>query len=137
MDEPNPGPGTAGGPVEFIPQERWLLARHRGTYSHEAYKRFIVGSIEACAGHGVTLLLVDLTSLAEFHPNTAQRFEMGALAARVAKEVRRIAILGTPEQIEEEFGSLVARNRGLNVQAFTDRDLALGWLLGPEEPSPD
>jgi hypothetical protein len=134
MDRPKPKSGTAGDPIEFVPRERYLEARHRGAYSHEAYKTFIARCMDACGEHGMSLLFVDITSLTGFHPNAAQRFEMGSIAAKRGNRLDRIAILGTPEQVEQQFGTLVARNRGLNVQAFTDRDEALRWLIGSDGP---
>ena len=122
--------GATGDDVEFILREGYLEALHRGTYSEHPYKRFITGSIQACKDHGVDLLFVDISTLAGFHPTATQRYEMGNLGSQLGKGLSRVAIFGTPEQIEEQFGSLVTRNRGLDIQAFTDRNEALRWLQG-------
>jgi len=54
------------------------------------------------------------------------------IGARLAPYVGRVAVLLSPEVIDpEKFGAQVARNRGLHVDNFTDRDEALAWLLGP------
>jgi len=122
--------GATGDDVDFILREGYLEAIHRGTYSEYPYKKFITGSIQACKDQGVDLLFVDISTLAEFHPTSTQRYEMGTLASQLGKGLSRLAIYGTPEQIEEQFGTLVARNRGLDIQAFTDRNEALRWLQG-------
>jgi len=122
--------GATGDGIEFIPREGFLEAIHRGTYSEHPYKKFIAGSIQACKEHGADLLFVDISGLSEFHPTATQRYEMGTLGSQLGKRLTRLAILGTREQIEEQFGTLVARNRGLDIQAFTDRNEALRWLQG-------
>jgi hypothetical protein len=122
--------GATGDGVEFILREGYLEALHRGTYAELPYKAFIAGSIQACKDHGVDLLFVDIAALSGFNPTATQRYDMGNLASRLGKELRRVAIFGTPEQIEKQFGTLVARNRGLNIQAYTDRGEALTWLKG-------
>jgi len=122
--------GATGDGIEFIPREGYLEALHRGIYSEHPYKKFIAGSIQACKDHGVDLLLVDISTLEGFHPTPTQRYEMGNLGSQLGRGLTRVAILGTPEQIEEQFGTLVARNRGLDIQAFTDHSEALRWLQG-------
>lgn len=122
--------GATGNDVEFIPREGYLEAIHRGTWSEHPYKKFIAGSIQGCKEQGLELLFVDISGLSGFNPTATQRYEMGTLASQLGKRLTRIAILGTPEQIEGQFGTLVARNRGLNIQAFTDRSEALRWLQG-------
>jgi len=50
----------------------------------------------------------------------------------VSRDLVKVAVLGKREQIgSESFASMVARNRGLNVQAFVDRAEAVAWLLKP------
>jgi hypothetical protein len=121
--------GTVIDSAEFLLQECFLEARYHGAYFPEAYKKFMIRCLEACTDYGVRLLLVDITSMSGFRPSTLQRFELGALAASVPTYASRIAVVGTSEQIEPKFACLVARNRGLNVQAFTARNEGLRWLL--------
>jgi hypothetical protein len=42
----------------------------------------------------------------------------------------KVAFVGRPEQIDPgKFGVMVAQNRGVNVDAFTDLKAAEEWLL--------
>ena len=44
----------------------------------------------------------------------------------------KVALLVTPAFLDpNKFGIVVARNRGLMVEGFTDRQRALDWLLSP------
>ena len=115
--------------MQLTPREHYLEACHRGAYSQKRYLEFMVRSIEACAKYGLKRLFVDITGLTDFHPSTTQRYEMGNVGSTKGAMLERVAVLGTSEQLESRFSTMVARNRGLNVQAFTDRDKALEWLL--------
>ena len=126
---PKPSRESHGGDgVEFIAGDGYVEARHSGTYEPQSYKKFIAGSFQACKDHVLRLLLVDISAIRNFNPTATQRYEMGSLGSQLGREVDRVAIVGTVEQIEQQFGTLVARNRGLNIQAFTDREQALRWL---------
>jgi hypothetical protein len=122
--------------VELIARESFVEARHRGTYSQASYMEFISRSIRACVERGLTLLLVDISELADFHPTMTQRYEMGSLGSTAGVGLNRVAVFLTSEQLEDGFASLVARNRGLDVRTFTDRDEALRWLLQGDSASP-
>jgi hypothetical protein len=121
--------GTSKDPVQLIPRENYFEARHEGAYSHERYMEFIVRSIDACAKLGLRRMFVDISGLTGFHPSTTQRYEMGCVGSTMGNMLERVAVLGTAEQLENRFSTMVARNRGLNVQSFTDRQEALRWLL--------
>lgn len=123
--------------VELLPREGYLEARHRGAYSQAAYREFIVRSIQACVEQRLDLLLVDISELTDFRPTATERYEMGILGSSAAMSLTRVAVFGTPEQVHGGFATLVARNRGLDVRSFTDRDEALRWLRegNPAAPS--
>jgi hypothetical protein len=131
-----PRPQAPEEAVDFLPREGYFEARHRGTYSPEPYKEFVEGCFRSCRDHRRDRLFVDISGLRNFNPTATQRFEIGALSSKLGMGLARVAIFGTVEQIEAQFGSLVARNRGLNVRAFSNRDDALGWLLEAEPPRP-
>jgi hypothetical protein len=115
--------------IRLTPREHYLEACHRGAYSHERYIEFMVRSIETCAKCGLKRIFVDITGLTDFHPSTTQRYEMGNVGSTRGALLERVAVFGTAEQLDSRFSTMVARNRGLNVQSFTDRDEALEWLL--------
>jgi hypothetical protein len=65
-----------------------------------------------------------LPSIADTYQGAAERPDMGLVGIRIAFfDVH-------PDQHEQnQFGELVARNRGINMKVFVDRDEAVRWLL--------
>jgi len=122
--------------VELLSREGYFEARHRGAYSPGPYKEFVAASIRSCLDHQRDRLLVDISGLRDFNPTATQRYEIGSLASKLGTGLARVAVFGTVEQIEAQFGTVVARNRGLDVRAFTDRDEALRWLLERDSAAP-
>jgi hypothetical protein len=133
--KPPSSPALSEG-IDFIARDGYFEARHAGTYSEAAYKTFVVQSLQSCIDAGRDLLFVDISALSGFHPNPMQRYEMGRLGSQFASQLTRVAVFGTPRQIEDQFGALVAQNRGLNIRAFVDREEALRWLLNREVRTP-
>jgi hypothetical protein len=70
------------------------------------------------------LALLDYTRLPHV-PTTLQRYQISVAGAKAAKVVGA----ATAEHRRDPFGVLVARNKGLHVNVFTDRDPAVQWLL--------
>lgn len=122
--------------IRLTPREHYLEACHRGAYSQQRYIEFMVRSIETCAKCGLKRIFVDITGLTGFHPTTTQRYEMGHVGSTRGAMLERVAVFGTAEQLERRFSTMVAQNRGLNVQSFTDRDEALRWLREGDDRSP-
>lgn len=120
--------------VEVLARDGYVEVRKRGTYQDASFKKFVSQSIQACLERGLDLLLVDITEVKDFDPTDTQRYEIGILASKEGAALTRIAMLCTEEQLGSQFGSLVARNRGLNVQPFSRREEALAWLLTRAAP---
>lgn len=120
---------TAQNDIQMFQREGYFEVQHLGTYVEHPYKKFIELTIQTCLERGYKLLLVDISKISGFNPSAGQRYEMGELAARLGRSLKRVAVFGTADQLGDRFGTLVARNRGLNVQAFTDREQGLTWLL--------
>ncbi len=51
-------------------------------------------------------------------------------ASQVPRGTRHAVLVRASEQEYMQFVENVARNRGVGMQLFYDRDQALGWLLG-------
>ena len=116
--------------VEVIYWDEHTEACYLGRYTLESYLQRMDTSVAACLERGLKLLLVDITDLEGYTPSTVDRYKMGEHGARISAKLSRVAVVGQAEQIKEGFASLVATNRGLRIQAFTDREEALDWLLG-------
>ena len=113
-------------------QERdgYLEARYLGRYSLERYKSLMERSTKACTERGLPRLLVDISDLQGYAPTMMERHEIGVAGAALSREIERVAVIATLEQVgPHAFATTVARNRGLSVQVFPDRDAALRWLL--------
>ena len=122
--------------VEFTQHEGFLEARLLGPFEFERHKKQIAIVAQACMDRKQTRLLCNTLGLVGTL-TTLERYESGKLAAALAAGSVRVALLGKPPVLDSgTFGSVVARNRGLDNAAFTDRSLAVAWLMSsPENPS--
>jgi len=124
MSKPMPGD------VEMVERKGYWEARYLGSWTMARYKKQMEISVSACKENQATLLLVDIRSLAGFAPSTQERYELGRYGAQISKGLDRVSIIGMADQIDpEQFATMVARNRGLAVRAFTDATAAVEWLL--------
>jgi hypothetical protein len=91
----------------------------------------VCGSITYAGTHGITRLLIDTRGLSGFDPPTTfQRFFLGERVAREAAGVVRIACVAPPEMFDpDNLLTVVAQNRGVVGEMFTDATEALAWLL--------
>jgi len=104
-------------------------ARYTGIYTPPEFGLRMHRSIEACRRSESFLLLIDLRELADFQPTTGQRYTIGCRAAELGAGLRGVAVVVTEAQLDpDHFVVTVARNRGLRIELFTDRDEALDWL---------
>lgn len=116
--------------VEIHLRDGFVEAFFTGPYTLVRFKHNILESVRACEQGRVKLLLIDLLGADGIAASTQERFEIGRYGAEVAAKLGKVAVFGRAEQFDPEtFAILVARNRGLKVQAFTDRKAAVEWLL--------
>ncbi len=117
--------------VVFTEQDGYLEAEIQDTTSFPELKRQLSEILKACTNRKPPKLLLNFTSL-QGHWSTVDRFEIGEIGGQLAPHVGRIAALAREPMIDpKKFGVQVARNRGLTVDVFYDREKALAWLLGP------
>jgi hypothetical protein len=119
--------------IEIVEGKGFLEARVSGPYSLDHFKLHMLTAVQATRERRVKCLLLDVRALVGT-PSTMDRHELGRSGAENKVDFR-VAALITKEQAQDNFASTVARNRGVNVQTFTERAKALEWLLGaPESP---
>ncbi|HZE98397.1 MAG TPA: hypothetical protein VE981_15300 [Planctomycetota bacterium] len=121
-------PDEAGKEVEIEEREGFIEARFTGTFALERFKRQAEAASEACLKKKMAKLLVDIS---RFSPNLSitDRYELAVHAVRVSKGLK-VALVATETFVDpNKFGIMVARNRGLLVDVFTDRRKAVDWLL--------
>jgi len=119
--------------LELEDQNGFLEARFLGAFSVDRFNRQADAASRACRDRKVTKLLVDLSRL-KATLTTLERYELASHAVRVSVGLR-VALLVVPTFLDpHKFGILVAQNRGLRVDAFTERPKAVDWLLDDRTP---
>lgn len=94
--------------------------------------------LRRAAAAGQHALLLDIRNVAGRAPTLSERFEQAVqfadIQSRVAPHIR-VALLGNEPMVHpQRFGEIVATDHGGLIRVFTDRGLALDWLL--QEPKP-
>src|SRR5262245_59732533 len=118
--------GESGESVEILERDGYLEARYLGRYTFDAYVRQIETSVLACTGKNLDLLLIDITSLQGYAPTIYERHQIGVAGASLSRGLARVAVVASREQTGgDQFSTTVARNRGLSIELFEDRDEAL------------
>jgi len=85
--------------------------------------------VEHCRSAKKDKLLIDTTGY-EVKVSLTDRFLMGKRGHIFAAHRIKVAFVCRPEQIDaRKFGRLVAQNRGVTVEVFTDFQSAEAWLL--------
>ena len=107
----------------------YLVARLTGAGAPgEVSQRFELIA-EHCKRANEDKLLIDTTGF-DVKVSTADRFLLGERLGIFARYKIKVAFVCTPEQVDpQKFGMLVARNRGVSVDTFTDYHAAVNWLL--------
>ncbi len=117
--------------VVYTEREGYLEARLWETDSLDVMKQQVAEILKTCTQRKPPRLLVDMTAFRETL-SVIDRYELGTLSAKFSPHVARGAVLANSATIDpEKFGVQVARNRGLTVDIFDDREKALAWLLEP------
>jgi hypothetical protein len=114
--------------VEIVHRDGYTAVRFLGDFSVEAFQRRAAAASEACRDGGSGRLFVDATCY-DVRPTTLERYELALHAVTVSAGLT-VALLITPTFFDPaKFGLMVAQNRGLRVEGFTDRQKAIDWLL--------
>ena len=117
--------------LTFDNKPEYLHALVEGEHdSYQISRRFWSEIAAECERLRPARLLVEedlkeqLPSIADTYQGATERPDMGLAGIRIAFLDRH------PDQHEQnQFGELVARNRGINMKVFSDRAAALEWLL--------
>lgn len=116
---------------ELLDRDQFLEVRVSGPFTLARFKDHMLRAVMATKERRLRHLLLDVRGLIGA-PSTLDRHELGRAGVE-SKVDFKVAALITAEQAKDNFASTVARNRGVNVQTFQDRDKALAWLLGPSD----
>lgn len=95
----------------------------------EDARRSLIDIATAARERGVDKVLIDPRQLEGEMLRLADQHELGAQLAELGFDGMRIAWMPPPERIEQaRFTTTVARNRGLEIRLFADREAAERWL---------
>lgn len=111
--------------VEECPGYLWF--RFLGTYHFGDFQRAMVEVRRCCEEKSVGKALADITALQGEIPDF-DRYDLGVRFAEVFGPVIKVAGL-TPQKKSNRFMENTAVNRQARLQAFSDRQQALDWLL--------
>jgi hypothetical protein len=113
---------------EIEQRNGYTAAKFLGQFSVREFQRQADAASKACRDQGTGRLLVDTTCF-DVSPTTVERYELACHAVKISTGLN-VALVVAPAFIDpNKFGIVVARNRGLVVEAFTDPRKALEWLL--------
>jgi hypothetical protein len=123
-------PDSSVAEIEIATRDGYTAARFVGTFSVPGFRRQAEAASQACRDMKTGLLFVDATAF-DVSPSLLERYDLASHAVRVSAGLK-VALLVVPAFLDpNKFGIVVAQNRGLKVEAFTDRQKALDWLLAP------
>ena len=107
----------------------YLAARFTGAGMPEEAWRQSELIVDHCKRTNNDRLIIDTTGF-EVKISTTDRFILGERLGIFARNKIKVAFVSRPEQIDpQKFTLLVARNRGVTVETFTDFHSAEDWLL--------
>ena len=121
--------------LQFLNREGYLEVRARGPYSLVRMKDQLERASAECTARKTDRLLFDITHVEGYRPSTAERYQIGSHIAGLIRSLARFACLATTDQIDpENFTARVATNRGRPAPVFNDREKAIAWVRGEDQP---
>jgi hypothetical protein len=121
-------PDKSAAEIKTATRDGYTAARFLGTFSVAGFQRRAEAASQACRDGKTGLLFVDATVF-DVSPTLLERYDLAGHAVKVSAGLK-VALLVAPAFLDpNKFGIVVAQNRGLKVEAFTDRQKAVDWLL--------
>ena len=90
----------------------------------------VAGALKQARELGLADILVNTSQMAGFEaPCTIERYSMITRWVECAGSGLRIAVVARAALIDpQKIGTVIAQNRGVSIEAFTDERSALQWL---------
>ena len=121
--------GRMGFELQLEQMPGYLAARFIGAGEPGAVAARFESIAEHCKRTYNDKLLIDATRY-NVKVSVTDRYFFGTSSQIFAVHRIKVAFVGRPEQLDERrFGRLVAENRGVTVEVFTDSQSAKEWLL--------
>ena len=114
--------------IEIARGDGYTAVRFLGKFSVPGFQRRAEAAAQACRDGGTGRLFVDATAY-DVVPTILERYELASHAVKISAGLRVAVLISQAFLDPNKFGIMVAQNRGLTVDAFTDRQEAVDWLL--------
>jgi hypothetical protein len=119
--------------LKIIKRTEYLVANFSGAGSVDEMSQQFTALAEQCRDSKKKRLLINVSAL-QTAPTFSERYRTGERAVVFASEGIKIALVGTPDQLDPGLlGELVARNRGVDGRVLSDLAAAKKWLLEKPE----
>lgn len=110
-------------------RDNYLLVEFSGVFSAEAGKFVIDEMLAACQRSGRDRVVLDCRKMSG-EMSVFAKFEVAVHGRKTVGTVLRTSMIILPEMVEpDSFVLTVARNRGLNMNMFTNFDEGVRWVL--------
>ena len=113
--------------VELVERDTHIEGRVEGLVSTQAWETLLTGLNRELAARTADRLLLDLFGLLGYL-GEADRRAVGALMATQLAAMKKVALVIDAHKISGVVEG-EARRLGLDLRLFSDRAVALGWLL--------
>jgi hypothetical protein len=116
--------------IEVEHRDEYTAVTFLGSFSVVGFQRRAETASRECRDRKTGRLFVDATRY-DVNPTIVERYEIACHAVKISAGLK-VALLITPTFLDpNKFGIMVAQNRGLVVEAFTERQKAIEWLVSP------
>ena len=115
----------------FEVRDNYLYAKAIGKFDPSSAREFIRRFKEKAKSQNLNKVLCDLTPLNGFDEGDTSFMDRFNLAEFIAELIRldfKLAILGTPQQLQGDIGETVMANRGVFIKVTSSLQEALEWL---------
>ena len=118
-------------PENFSLEDGYARFSPAGEFTLESITLAVDKAIAYCRQRAIRGLLVDVREVTGFpSPTVGERFVFISRWAATSEGQVRLSLVARPEMVlEDKFGVMVASNRGMISNVFTDPDEAQQWLI--------
>ena len=115
--------------ARFEKEPGYLIVKFSGSTTPGEIGSRLRSVAERCRKENFNKIVIDISKI-PLVPSFAERFQFGEKGAVFAEFGIKVAVVAAAETLEPgRLAELVARNRGVEVSAFTDMAAAVDWLL--------
>lgn len=119
-----------GAPEDFSLEDGYGCFQPAGEFTLDEITRRIDRVIAYCRHNKIPALIANITQVTGFPPPTlTERFHFISHWAFTAAGKVAVCVIAPPEMVlADKFGVVIAGNRGMKGDVFTDHDEAVTWI---------